>query len=209
MKKLVSFIFVLLLIASLTACGASDWSSYLAEDTVSHVEEGGEVWQDVSDMLRALSVDSALLPEFDSEREASELFRDSTLNYMCCKNYSKYAGNSDRLGNIETSGVGGEVIAAIPAAEFESLMYKLYGGKVKLTHKSTSLFNYLEDEKVYVPVTAPVEGGYDVTLSSVEETENTYRVSFKCTAGDYAAEYFALLIKRDDGSMYFSLLMHR
>ena len=128
---------------------------------------------------------------------------------MCCKNYRKYAGHSDRLGNIETPGVGGEVTVAVPAAEFESLMYKHFGGKVKLTHKSTKLFNYLKDEKVYVPVTAPVEGGYDVNLIAVEETENTYRVSFECTAGEYRAEYFALLVKRDDGSCYFSLLMKK
>ncbi len=208
MKKLTSLILIAVLLVSLASCAASDWSSYLAEETVAKVEEGSEEWRDIADMLRSLSVDSASLPEFDSEIEASELFRDSTLNYMCCKNYRKYAGHSDRLGDIETQGVGAEVIAAVPAAEFESLMYRHFGGRVKLTHKSTSLFKYLKDEKVYVPVTAPIEGGFDVNVTSVEETENTYRVSFECTAGEYSAEYFALLIKREDGSCYFSLLMH-
>lgn len=208
MKKLISVVLALLLLVALTACGSSDWSSYLAEETVSSVEEGSDVWVCISDMLRSLSIDSAVLPEFDSEIEASRLFRDSTLNYMCCKNYRKYAGNGDILDDIEISGVGGEVIAAVPANEFEALMYKHFGGRVKMNHKSTSLFNYLKDENVYVPVTAPIDGGYDLDVSSIEETENTYRVSFTCTAGEYYADYFALLVKRDDGSCYFSLLMH-
>ncbi|MBR5446867.1 MAG: hypothetical protein IKV40_00425 [Clostridia bacterium] len=209
MKKIIIFVLAALMVLPLVSCGTSDWSSYLAEDTVSHVEEGSDPWREIEDMLHALSVDSANLPEFDSEREAIELFRDSTLNYMCCKSYRKYAGHSDKLSAIETEVVGGEAIAAIPAAEFESLMYKYFGGKVKLTHKSTDLFNYMKEEKVYVPVTAPVVGGYDVKVTSVEETENTYRVSFECTADEFSAEYFALLIKREDGSKYFSLLMHR
>lgn len=204
-----SLILTVVLLTTLASCGASDWSSYLAEESIGAVEEGSDVWTDIADMLRSLSVDSAALPEFDSERQGAELFRDSTLNYMCCKNYRKYAGHSDRLDDIKVSDVGGETIAAIPAVEFESLMYKYFGGKVKLTHKSTSLFNYLKDEKVYVPVTAPVEGGYDVNVTSIDETENTYRVSFECSAGEYCAEYFALLVKRDDGSCYFSLLMHK
>lgn len=209
MKKLICFVLAALITLSLASCGTSDWSSYLAEETVARVEEGSDAWKNISDMILALSVDSASLPEFDSEREASELFRDSTLNYMCCKSYRKYAGDSERLGDIKTQGVGGEVIAAVPADEFEALMYRYFGGRVKTVHKSTALFTYLKDEKVYVPVTAPIEGGYDVNVTSVEETENTYRVSFDCSADGYLASYFALLIKREDGSCYFSLLMRK
>lgn len=208
MKRYI-FISVLLisLVIFLASCGGDDATAYISEDVVSKVEEGSEVWNEISELLGILTVDSTEIPEFDSMKESVGYFRDSLLNYLCCKNYRKYAGNGDLLREINEKYPGMNVIAAIDADEFESEMYKTFGGNVKITHKSTTLFTYLEKADVYVPITAPIEKGCDLTLLSLDETENTYRVEFEASADGVETRYFALLVKRDDGSCYFSMLM--
>ena len=99
------------------------------------------------------------------------------------------------------------VITAIPAADFEHEMYRVFGGAVKLTHQGTSLFKYLKDSDVYVPVSRPIEAGTDTVILSAEETENTYRVRFSVSCDKRTREYFALLIKREDGNPYFDTVM--
>jgi hypothetical protein len=192
-----------------TSCGGDDGSAYLSEEVVSSVEKGSDKWKELSDMLGMLTVNSADIPEFDSMSQSSEYFRDSLLNYLCCKNYRKYAGDAEILGDINEKYPGMDAVAAIGADEFESEMYRVFGGSIKITHKSTTLFAYLEKADVYVPITSPVYGGCDLTLISAEETENTYRIEFETSANGKNIPYFALLVKRDDGSCYFSLLLKR
>ena len=208
MKKFViPLIICVVLILTVSACADGDGNVYIAEDVISSVEKDSEKWAEIEDMLGMLTVDSADIPEFDGTKEAFGLFRDSLLNHMCCSSYRKYAGNSQVLDAINEENPGIDAIAAISASEFESSMYRVFGGNVKLTHVNTELFTYLKDSGVYVPVTSPIEGGVDFELLSVDETENTYRIEFRSSAGDYTGSYFALLIKRDDGSCYFNLLM--
>lgn len=209
MAKILMAFLLAVLCVNVSSCGGEDGSPYLSEEVISSVEKGSEKWTELSDLLGVLTVNSVDIPEFDSMRESVDYFRDSLLNYLCCKNYRKYAGNVELLNEIREDYPELDAIAAIRADEFESEMYRAFGGSIKITHRSTTLFTYLEKSDVYVPITSPVYGGCDLTLVSVEETENTYRIDFEATADEKTIPYFALLVKRDDGSSYFSFLLKR
>lgn len=200
-------VLLLAVLALLTSCDGDDGAAYLSEETVSVIEEGSETWDMLSDMLGMLTVDSTEIPEFNSMKESVGYFRDSLLNYLCCKNYRKYAGNADLLREINEKYPGMDAIAAISADEFEAEMYRAFGGNVKITHRSTTLFTYLEKADVYVPITSPIEKGCDLTLVSAEETKNTYRVELEASSDGVVSRYFTLLIKREDGSCYYSMLL--
>lgn len=206
--------FIALLLAAVTciglcACANGGESEYLAEEVVGEVEKGSDEWEILEEMLRMLTVDSIDIPEFDTMRESINLFRDSVLNYLSCENYRRYAGNGELLAAIRDEYPGLDPISAISKNEFESEMYRVFGGKVKITHESTKLFTYLDRSYVYVPITVPIEGGIDFELLTAEETENTYRIEFTCSEDEAVADYFAMLIKREDGSCYFSMLVRR
>lgn len=190
----------------LTACTAEE-NAYVTEQVTGKVEEGSEVMEKLHGMLLMLAVDTTEIPEFTGEREAQEYFRDSVLNYMCCVNYNKYAGNTALLQKLAESEADCETFAAVPAADFEHEMYRVFGGGVKLSHKGTELFRYLKTPGVYVPVSRPIESATDTEILSAEETANTYRVRFSVSAGERRCEYFALFIKREDGNPYFYTVM--
>ena len=216
MKKFIRGAALLLLVPMLFSCTfidrftsliGLDTYDYMAEDVTGSVEEGSEVWQTLEEMLSMLTVNSAELPEFDGAAEAQVLCRDSLLNFMLDSSYSMYAGNSDLISEVREEYPEYELIAAIPKDDFESMMYRSFGGSSKINHGSTVLFNYLDRAEVYVPVTAPIERGADMSMTSAMETEHSYRISFSASAGDVTLRYFALVIKRDDGTLYFRTLM--
>ena len=209
MKKLIFELLSLAMCLLAVSCADSGESEYLAEEMTGKLEEGTDEWNSLEDMLPMLTVDSIEIPEFDSMHESINLFRDSVLNYLSCKNYRRYAGNSELLETLREEYPGLDPISAISKNEFEAEMYRAFGGKVKITHESTKLFTYLDRSYVYVPVTAPIEGGIDFTLLSAEETENTYRIEFAVTEDKNSSDYFAMLIKREDGSCYFSMVVKR
>ena len=83
------------------------------------------------------------------------------------------------------------------------------GGSVKITHRSSTLFRYLEAAEVYVPVTAPISGEVDIVLDTAEETKSSYRLTFTCSAGEKKLGYCAVLVKRDDGTFYFDAVLKK
>ena len=181
-----------------------DADNYVAEEINGTVDEGSEEWNELSDMLSVLTVDSTEIPEFDSMKTSSETCRDSLLNYIYGRNYEKYAGNLDLIGPLSEKHPEYTIIAAIPQSDFEAEMYRFFGGTVKVTHKSSKLFEYLGDGGAYIPVTAPIEGGVDIVLTQAYETENTYRLLFTVSCDDSSFDYRALVIKREDGTKYFN-----
>ncbi|MBR6807985.1 MAG: hypothetical protein IKM46_06365 [Clostridia bacterium] len=208
-KKILLVLTAAVFLLTLVSCTEDDGSAYLSEEVISSIEKDSKKWAELSDMLGALTVNSADIPEFDSMSQSAKYFRDSLLNYLCCKNYRKYAGDAELLGDINEKYPELDAVAAIEADEFEAEMYRLFGGSIKITHKSTELFTYLDKSDVYVPITSPVYGGCDLVLVSAEETEHTYRLEFETYTDRKCFTYFALLVKRDDGSCYFSLLLKK
>lgn len=198
---------LLAILLSVTSCTAFSSSSsggaYLTEEVILELTEEDKIWAELEDMLGALTVDSIEIEGFADMKSALKLHRESGLNYIYGKHYLKYAGNAEQLDKINAAYPTLSAIAAIPEKEVEYELYRCFGGNVKITHESMDLFTYLESEKVYVPVTAPISGSVDMVLISALETENTYRITFECRAGEKSVSYSALLIKREDGSCYF------
>jgi len=207
LKRMFALLFVSLFALHLFSCEGALGSDYSVEDVIGVVQADSETFAKLSDMLGMLTVDSIEIPEFDSMKDAIGLFRDSVLNYMYGKNYAKYAGNSALINKVAEKYPDYGTLAVIPALEFESVMYTNFGGNVKITHGSGKIFKYLPDADAYVPVTAPVSGGVDIGLREVLETENTYRLRFSCSAGEKIEDYFALVVKREDGSFYFDAVL--
>ena len=103
----------------------------------------------------------------------------------------------------------------IPELEFESTMYRCFGGDVMITHQDGSKFRYLSGVGVYIPMISFADSGYTADITSLAETEKTYRVRFKVKSepdetGNVteSEEYFALVIKREDETLYIKKLLH-
>ena len=211
LKFLVCAAGILLFLTSCAPLGALssslglDADDYSVEEVRTVLTEESEKWGELSDMLSVLTLDSTEIAEFDSMKTSSETCRDSLLNYMYGHNYEKYAGNTALIDKLSEKYPEYTIIAAIPQGDFEAEMYRCFGGSVKITHRSGELFRYLEGGSVYLPVTAPIDGGIDIKLTKAAETEHTYRLSFTVSGRDTSADYHyrAIVIKREDGTMYF------
>lgn len=181
--------------------GAPDYSG---EPVTGTVEPDSDAGLEITEMIKMLSVDSVKLPEFTSMKESVNLCRDSLLNYMLYTDFAKYSGDPALLEDAEKAYPDMTISQLIPASDFESMMYRYFGGNVKISHVSGRMFRYLPKASAYVPLATPRGDRFDVILDKVEETENTYRVEFTCSNGEKSLSYRAVIIKRDDGTMYFS-----
>lgn len=206
-KRITALLVTALLVISLFSCESAISSDYSLEDVIGVVQADSDTFDKLSEMLCLLTVDSIAIPEFDNMKDAIGLFRDSVLNYMYGKNYAKYAGNSALINEVAEKYPDYGTFAVIPGKEFESVMYRHFGGDVKITHADGKIFRYLPEADAYVPVAAPVSGSVDIVLREALETENTYRLRFTCSAGEKSADYFALAVKREDGSCYFDAVL--
>ncbi len=177
---------------------------YGGEAVVGTVPLDGEIADEIRSMIKMLSVDSVKLPKFDNMKDAVTKCHDSLLNYMLYTDYAKYAGNPDLLEDAEREYPDLGVSQIIPASEFESMMYRYFGGNVKISHGDSRAFKYLSRIAAYIPVGRPISDAYDVNLLSIDETEHTYRTSFECSNGKMTLRYDAVIVKRDDGTFYFS-----
>lgn len=218
MKRLFASALLFVLLLSFSSCrsvgemtraiGFGD-PDYSGEEVTGDVPLDGEVADEIRSMIKMLSVDSVKLPEFSNTKDAISLCHDSLLNYMLYTDYAKYAGNPDLLAEAEEEYPDLGVSQIIPASEFESLMYRCFGGTVKISHGDTRAFKYLSRVEAYIPIGHPISDAYDVNLGEITETRNTYRVSFECSNGKRTMRYSSTLVKRDDGTFYFASVKSR
>ncbi len=177
---------------------------YATEPIVKTVDPDSEIVGELCGMLRMLTVNSPILPEVQSIDDAMESCRDSILYYMLVENYGKYTGDIEKLDLAVAEYPQMQITNLIPAREFEETVYAAFGGTRKISNKSGRLFVYLERVAAYTSVTMVDEDSILIDVSDMVETENTYRMIFRCIAGDVVSEdYRAVFIKRDDGSAYF------
>ena len=212
--KIISTALILSVVAaSFTACKVvSDISGalgfgrqdYADEETIGTVPTDGDVADEMIKMIKMLGIDSVKLPEFSNMKDAVTLCHDSLLNYMLYTDYAKYAGNPSLLGDVEEQYPDLAVSQIIPASEFETMMYRYFGGNVKISHGDTRAFKYLSRVQAYVPVGHPISDAYEVDIAEISETQNTYSVSFSVSNDKRSMSYEAKIIKREDGTMYFS-----
>lgn len=185
-------------------CSCQLSSGYEDETVEKTLPLDGEVAETLSESVRMLSVNSPILPEFDSIGEAMENCRDSVLYYMLTKNYGKYTGDIEKLDAASAEYPQMQITNLIPAREFEETVYTTFGGTRKISNESGRLFIYLDKVASYTSVSMLDTEQIDVKVLELEETENTYRMRIQNSVGDITSpEYRIIFIKRDDGTAYF------
>jgi len=213
-KQVFNLLVWLPVLCILSGCSfGSQWLDKLGFDTYDYMSEtvhtthdtDSELADELADMIRIIS---SSLVEFDSMGQAITAYRDSVLSYMLETEYARYSGNMALIEKAAKAYPGYQITQIIPAADFEATMYRYFGGSVKITHKDGSRFRYLKKVGAYISSAASAPNDTAVTICSLEETDKTYRVTFTVTTGTAVSdEYFVLIIKREDGTLYFKKLL--
>lgn len=212
MKRIWAGAMLLLLALSLTGCSTwvnlmttlgFDTHNYADEEIVAWYEKDSEEAQRFTATVQKLLVRSPMMTVFSGGAAAYDAYEDAVLNAMICESFSRYTGNTELLEAAAEAYPERELLSLIPAADLESEFYTLFGGSWKLVHKSSSLFIYLDRVGAYTAIAEPQFHGVSTEFISLIETENTYRFVFRNRLGDTVSpDYEALLIKREDGTVY-------
>ncbi len=201
-----------LLLLSLGGCAAEgllsrlgfDTHNYRGEPTLAVLDENGEEARRLAALTRTLTVNTPRLTPFSGAKEAAEACRDAVLNRMLEESYAQYAGNRALIERAAEAYPQMQISVLIPAADFEAVIYATFGGSEKVTNKSGALFQYLDKIDAYTTAANPQPSEVTVTVVRLEETERTYRLWFRNSLdGVTSPEYFALIVRREDGSLYF------
>ena len=150
---------------------------------------------------------SPYLTPFDTPAEAAELYRDSIMCFILDKNYAKYNANTELIAKTREQYPAYEITTVIPVVDFESTVYRYFGGTVSVENRSTKLFTYLDKVDAYVSVGIGVDRGAKIEIIELYETENTYVCTFTSSMHESTAgPYRLLLMKREDGTFYMKSL---
>lgn len=213
MKKTKAFAMTLCLFV-LSSCGlvdklGFDTYDYMSETVTGSYDINSETAVMLEKLLGVLVLDSPVLETFDSMSDAIRAYRDAVLNYMLQSDYSKYSGNVELIEKAERAYPEYNITQIIPESEFEATMYRYFGGDVMITHRDGSRFKYLSKVGAYISAVSPASNGLHVDITSLEETAKTYRVRFRVLSEElFSEEYFALVIKREDGTYYIKKLLN-
>jgi len=181
-----------------------DTYDYLSETVHTIHETDSTLAAELTDMIRILT---PALVEFDSMGEAIPAYRDQVLTHMLETEYARYSGNITLIEETARAYPEYQVTQIIPASDFEATMYRYFGGTVKISHKDGNLFRYLKKVEAYISPTAPAPDTSEIRILSLSETDKTYQVYFNVTQGETVSDtYFVLIIKREDGTLYFKQL---
>lgn len=198
----------------LTSCGildklGFDTYDYMSESvTVTHNPDS-EIAAVLAGVLDVLITDSPELVTFTNMGDAIKAYRDAVLDYMLETGYARYSGNTQMIAKAAQVYPEYSITQIVPEEEFEATMYRYFGGDVMISHKDGSRFRYLEKVGAYTSTLPLTPGGYRPEISAVSETEKTYRVWFSVVSEDVRSDdYFALIIKREDGTLYIKKLLH-
>lgn len=216
MKKAVCLLCFVLCAFLLCSCGVGDavlsamgfdTHDYAGEKVIDTLDTESDEVRDLCEMIKLLTVNNPILPEFTSSGDAISVCQDSVLNYMLCTGFAKYTGNPSLLEDAEREYPELRLITVIPSEDYENCVYTYFGGNAKISHNSSELFTYLEKVNAYTAVTVPIESNITVSPISCEKTARTYRFTFRCSLGDVTSPlYKALIVRREDGSCYFMTL---
>ena len=189
---------------SLLSAMGFDTHDYASEEIIETLSPDDADVKRVTEMIKMLSVNDPILPQFTSPGEALDKCRDAILNYMLNTGFAKYTGNNDLIAKAQEKYPELRLITVIPCEDFENTVYTYFGGNAKLSHRDSELFTYLENADCYTAVTVPIENNITVNVVRCERTERTYRMRFSCTLGSTTSPlYDALIVNRTDGSSYF------
>ena len=199
---------LLLVCASLSGCGlyellGIDTHDYESEPRLNTLPADGETAIEICDMLSMLFQNTPYLTSFDSPSAAAKLYRNGILCAVLGSNYPKYNANNDLIGEARRLYPTLEITTVIPAVDFESTVYRYFGGTASVSNASTPLFTYLDRVDAYISSGIGVDNAAAVTITELYETENTYVCRFFAAMnGETSDTYRLLLMKRADGTFY-------
>ena len=208
MKKILTLVLCVSLAFSLSSCGlydllGIDTHDYGSENSIATVDKSGEIANEIIDMILIMVQNTPHLKEFDNPADAAELYRDGILCSILERNYAKYNANIDLIERTRELYPTYEITTVIPAVDFESTVYRYFGGTVSVGNRSTDLFTYLDKVGAYVSVGIGVDNGAVIEFSELYETENTYVCTFTSSMNEtVAGPYRLVLMKREDGTFY-------
>ncbi len=218
-RRILSALLLAGCLGTLTSCGlldklGFDTYDYMSETVTQTHDADSETAAMLEDLLMVLVSDSPHLPTFDNMADAITEYRDAVLEYLLASDYAKYSGNTTLIERATKEYPEYQITQVIPELEFEATMYRCFGGDVMISHRDGDKFRYLPDVGVYIPMLATTDSGYYADITTLAETARTYRVRFKVKSepdenGNVteSGEYFALVIKREDGTLYIKKLL--
>ncbi len=207
-KRIGVLLCVLCLALQLGGCAVYDMlgidtHAYGEEPSVAELATDGEIAAELLGMIPMMIQNTPYLTAFDTPAEAADLYRDGILCFILAKNYSKYNANTELIAETREQYPTYEITTVIPAVDFESTVYRYFGGTVSVGNRSTKLLTYLDLVDAYVSVGIGVDSGAEITITELYETENTYVCTFQSTMNNTTAgPYRLLLMKREDGTFY-------
>ena len=212
-----SVLFLMILMTSCSPFGGIaeklgfDIYDYMGEKVLNVLPADGSEAEMAEDVLKILVTDSLHLETFDSTEDAIALYSDSVLQYMLADGFAKYSGNSELIEKASEQYPGYVITVIIPQSDFEATMYRYFGGDVKIMHGDTARFTYLSRAGAYTTSLMPHGERFSPSVTYIAETERTYRVRFVVRdlkdPSSVSGEYFALIIKRGDGTYYIKKLL--
>ena len=218
MRKGTLPILLLLLSALLVSCTAgnnsawfrsllgTDVAAYRAERVVATLETDGDEAQELTEVMDWFLSGSIHLKEFQNSRQALRIYRDAILNTLMRRNYASYVGNPTLCSAINQAYPHITASVLIPQSDFESAASHCLGLS-SVSNSNGKSFSYLPRAACYIPPQQARALTVRMTVLWLEETENTYRLSFQLedTEGQSAC-YNAMFIKRDGATPYLKTL---
>lgn len=212
MRRFFTLCLCLACLLCLSGCGlydllGVDTHDYAAEPMLQALPTDGEVAAELLSMIPMMVQNTPHLIPFDSPDDAAEAYRNGILCFLLERNYSKYNANNALIAETRESYPAYEITTVIPAVDFESTVYRYFGGTTSVENRSTDLFLYLGKVDAYVSVGIGVDDGAEIGITELYETENTYVCTFSATMyGTEAGPYRLLCMKREDGTFYMKTL---
>ena len=218
MRKSTLFLLLFLLSALLVSCTAgsnaawirsllgTDVASYRSEEVKATLDPESETAQELCATMEYFLSGSVQLREFRNSIQALRLYRDEILNALMRRNYSSYVGNPTLSAAVSRSYPQITASVLIPQDDFETAAsYCL--GLSSVSNGNGKLFSYLPRAACYIPPSQAKALTVRMSVRSLEETENTYRLFFMLEdAEGQSACYSAMFVKRGEGSAYLKSL---
>ncbi|MBQ3859350.1 MAG: hypothetical protein II779_02405, partial [Clostridia bacterium] len=135
MKKRIRLFMIPLILALLSSCTlldklGFDTYDYMGESVLRSLPADGEESVLLTDLLSMLITDSDTLPTFTNMGDAIREYRDTVLTYMLSVGYLQYSANTALIEKTERAYPEYHITQVIPESEFESVMYRIFGGDV-------------------------------------------------------------------------------
>ncbi len=183
-----------------------DIGDYAAERVERTHTTDGTVAQMLTETVEILLDHRTHLTPFAGTDEAVSIYRDRILNAMLRSGYSLYVGNRAYISAAEAAYPHAVYSTLIPKKDFENTVYRYFGG-TSVDHGDGDVFAYLKNAAFYTSPVSARDCTVSVNVRSIEETANTYRMSFTLSDGEETSSlYQALFVKRDDGTVYWKAL---